>query len=109
MGVYSNLAASYVKENAEIEAMASASPAQFLKENNEDRFAMFNAVMECDMAYAYNEAGFIALTEAQTKKIDSTVKKGLGKRIIEAIQKFFKWIGEFFKKAIDKIMVLAHK
>ena len=103
MGVYSNLAAQKVSEDAMIGSFSANSLLEFSISVQREEQAMFDAMIEMDFREAYYEHGMITLTEAEKEGGDKAAATGIIAKIKALLEKFIQTISLAIKKFLLKM------
>ena len=98
MGVYSNLAAQKVSEDAMVGSFSANSLLEFSIAVQREEQAMFDAMIEMDFREAYYEKGMITLTEAEKENGDKAASAGIIAKIKAMLDKFIQTISLAIKK-----------
>lgn len=102
MGVYSNLAAQKVSEDAMIGSFSANSLLEFSINVQREEQAMFDAMIEMDFREAYYEHGVISITEAEKESGEKAASLGIIAKIKAMLDKFIQTISLAVKKFVLK-------
>lgn len=103
MGVYSNLAAQKVSEDAMIGSFSANSLLEFSIAVQREEQAMFDAMIEMDFREAYYEHGVISITEAEKEGGVKAAASGIIAKIKALLEKFIQTISLAIKKFVLKM------
>lgn len=103
MGVYSNLAAQKVSEDAMVGSFSANSLLEFSIAVQREEQAMFDAMIEMDFREAYYEHGMITLTEAEKEGGVKAAASGIIAKIKAMLEKFIQTISLAIKKFVLKM------
>jgi len=98
MGIYSNMAAQLLKEQEVAPDPNAAGLLEFAINSQRAEHAMFETMLELDVAEYYVESGTLVLTEEEKAEGAGNAIKAIGKKIVAAIDKLIQTIVTFLDK-----------
>lgn len=101
MGIYSNMAAELLKEQEVAFDPNAAGLLEFAVNSQRAEHAMFETMLELDVAEYYVESGTLVLTEEEKEEGAGNAIKNIGKKIAEAIEKFIQTVQLFIDKIVN--------